>query len=272
MDSIVLRGRTFIKASKIAKELGYTSDYIGQLCRGGKIEAELVGRTWFVDEASIRDHKETRYRSSAKATKKTLQRLVIDSPKQEKSVGYKSLSVRYESDEADLLPRPAKERLVDKTDTEGINIVSHDKVEAVRIKDLTAEPKTGKLKIVTATEEPEVVSQENTIPTQSVKLATTEVKVEAPMPVAELQPEKMALDDGEVMPISSVVQHKKANKKRVVVTSVVLSTIVSTGLAFLILTLTSNFVYESGNFDTFYRINPDAFLSNNILKNIDISF
>ena len=36
---------------------GYTQDYIGQLCRGEKIDARRIGRTWYVCEKSILEHK-----------------------------------------------------------------------------------------------------------------------------------------------------------------------------------------------------------------------
>ena len=35
---------------------GYSSDYIGQLCRSKKIDGVLVGKTWFVTETSLKDH------------------------------------------------------------------------------------------------------------------------------------------------------------------------------------------------------------------------
>ena len=36
---------------------GYTQDYIGQLCRGEKIDARRIGRTWYVCEKSILEHR-----------------------------------------------------------------------------------------------------------------------------------------------------------------------------------------------------------------------
>ena len=45
MQSVVLNGKKFIKASEAAKAAGYTADYVGQLCRNEKIDAQLVGRS-----------------------------------------------------------------------------------------------------------------------------------------------------------------------------------------------------------------------------------
>lgn len=61
MDTVVLDGIKYVKASVAAKDFRYTSDYLGQLCRGKKIDARLVGRTWFVNPESIREHKNNKH-------------------------------------------------------------------------------------------------------------------------------------------------------------------------------------------------------------------
>lgn len=58
-------GVEYVKASVAAKQFRYTSDYIGQLCRGKKIDARLVGRTWFVNLDSIKDHKRSRHKQKS---------------------------------------------------------------------------------------------------------------------------------------------------------------------------------------------------------------
>lgn len=79
MEVLELDGKTFMKATSVARELGYTSDYVGQLCRSGKVDAHLVGRSWYVDKNSIRDHKASRYRSSKKKTQEALKTSLKDS-------------------------------------------------------------------------------------------------------------------------------------------------------------------------------------------------
>lgn len=61
METIQDNGVTLVKATALAKKYRYTTDYIGQLCRSGKIEAKLIGRAWFVNEKSLNDHKTERY-------------------------------------------------------------------------------------------------------------------------------------------------------------------------------------------------------------------
>ncbi len=42
---------------------GYTSDYIGQLCRAKKIDAKVVGRGWYVSEKDLVEHKNSHHQS-----------------------------------------------------------------------------------------------------------------------------------------------------------------------------------------------------------------
>lgn len=61
METIVDNGKTFVKATTLAKKYHYTTDYIGQLCRKDKVDAQLIGRAWFVNEDSLINHKADRY-------------------------------------------------------------------------------------------------------------------------------------------------------------------------------------------------------------------
>lgn len=57
MDTLQHNGLTYVKASLLAKRHRYTTDYIGQLCRASKVDAQLVGRAWYVNEKSLLNHK-----------------------------------------------------------------------------------------------------------------------------------------------------------------------------------------------------------------------
>ncbi|MDP2704990.1 MAG: hypothetical protein Q8O71_01165, partial [bacterium] len=56
-DDLLIRGEKYISARRAAEITGYERDYIGQLCRLGKIDCTFVGRGWFVSEKSILKHK-----------------------------------------------------------------------------------------------------------------------------------------------------------------------------------------------------------------------
>ena len=129
MKSISIDNEKYVKATDIARELGYTADYVGQLCRAGKVDAQLVGRSWYVSEDSLKGHKKTRYRSTKQANKKTIATsleakdmdakesfsVAVHVGPENKSLGYgnqqfysrtpKVPEHEYFSDESDLIPR-----------------------------------------------------------------------------------------------------------------------------------------------------------------------
>lgn len=61
MRTRIFSGVEYMKATEIARMHHYAPDYIGQLCRTGKIEARLAGRTWYATEASFKAYQSGRY-------------------------------------------------------------------------------------------------------------------------------------------------------------------------------------------------------------------
>ncbi|MFZ3043670.1 MAG: helix-turn-helix domain-containing protein [Minisyncoccia bacterium] len=57
MDEILIEEKRYVSSKQAAKITGYAKDYIGQLCREGRVPARLVGRSWYVLEAAIHDHR-----------------------------------------------------------------------------------------------------------------------------------------------------------------------------------------------------------------------
>ena len=118
MEEISVNGETYAKASSLARELGYTSDYVGQLCRGKQIQAKLIGRTWYVNEASLRSHKESRYRSTARKSRNEVKKAVNQLNSAESGPNYLkrlNLGSFYETDEAPLYPSLHKNSQTEKT-------------------------------------------------------------------------------------------------------------------------------------------------------------
>ena len=127
MEHISVGGEKYVKASSIARELGYTADYVGQLARSGKIEAQLVGRSWFVNERSIQEHKRDRYRSTAAKSREALKESLesfrpsrerVRAPEShfEKRAIYNSL--QYEADPYEVLPTIPERAGVESVSTE----------------------------------------------------------------------------------------------------------------------------------------------------------
>ncbi|MBI5004832.1 MAG: DUF5011 domain-containing protein, partial [Candidatus Lloydbacteria bacterium] len=56
-DEIILDGKKYISSRRAGEITRYTNDYIGQLCRAGKVDGKLIGRIRFVDEASLLSYK-----------------------------------------------------------------------------------------------------------------------------------------------------------------------------------------------------------------------
>ena len=57
MDSLEFDGQTYISTKRAAEITGYAKDYVGQLCREGRVTARFVGRSWYVSESSIKEHR-----------------------------------------------------------------------------------------------------------------------------------------------------------------------------------------------------------------------
>ncbi len=110
MEVLVLDGKNYVKASKAARDLGYATDYVGQLCRSGQVDAHLIGRTWYVNQEMLSTYKVEKKRTSrVKAreyAKKTIEehRLKVTEDKN----AYKNIDIRYESDSKELIPKTKK--------------------------------------------------------------------------------------------------------------------------------------------------------------------
>ncbi len=120
METLVLDGKRFVKAATAAKALGYTSDYVGQLCRSEKIEAHLVGRSWYVDQEALREHRIDKKRSSSVKAREQVQKAVKEGQEaviqhiKVLNVDNKAFEkrVKYEEDTEDLIPMTKKLEVV----------------------------------------------------------------------------------------------------------------------------------------------------------------
>lgn len=57
MEELIIDDKKYVSTKRAAKETGYAKDYVGQLCREGRVPARLVGRSWYVLESAIQDHR-----------------------------------------------------------------------------------------------------------------------------------------------------------------------------------------------------------------------
>lgn len=119
METLVLDGKEFVKASRAAKDLGYTADYVGQLCRSGKVQARLVGRTWYVQKDELAQHKVEKKRMSRVKAREQAKK-TIDARRKQKAdsnTGSRHVAIRYEEDESELIPQTRKVSVTQTEDT-----------------------------------------------------------------------------------------------------------------------------------------------------------
>ena len=148
MEVITFDGKEYVKASVLATRFRYTADYLGQLCRGKKVDARLVGRAWYINVDSLNTHKDTRYKPLPKDESTTTipvrktapgphyaTRIDVEPILKKKTVsiyqakpgGLTEVKVKYESDEHALIPRVYKEAIskqihVDPADAEMVHV------------------------------------------------------------------------------------------------------------------------------------------------------
>lgn len=112
MNELDINGKKYVKASVLAKNLGYTSDYVGQLCRAGKVEAAQVGRSWFVAADSLTSHRKERVRSnhvkSTEAIAAYKKHSVVATPSTETTRARHISIHHYETDDTELMPHTKK--------------------------------------------------------------------------------------------------------------------------------------------------------------------
>lgn len=205
MDRISSNGETYVKANAIARELGYTADYVGQLCRAGKVDAQLVGRSWYVNERSIREHKQNRYRSTATKSKEEIRRAV-------QTVGSASKPVQqfaYESDDTDLLPRTRERSGVTPMVTASeVPVASEDtRVEEETFipirKEVAPEPE---LEIKNEEYEPEeIIEEQYEVPLRRVEPIIPRVEEDARPPIHQPRP----LDPAVARPATLTIPAKR---------------------------------------------------------------
>lgn len=163
MDKLVLDGKTYVLASKAAADAGYTRDYVGQLARGGKVDAHLVGRSWYVNIDQLGEHRiETKRNARVKAREQVRREVLkvqeeVDPAPQRKH--YLERSIRYEGDQNELIPAVKRVEVVSERPKIASKSNESRKSDKGSGKNYTIENKgekilmSGKVDIVDATDE-----------------------------------------------------------------------------------------------------------------------
>lgn len=116
MEVLVLDGKSYVKASKAARDLGYATDYVGQLCRTGQVSAHLIGRTWYVNKEELSTHKVEKKRMSRVKAREQAHALIASNRLKITKIAEtervrntsRNIAISYESDKAPLIPETRK--------------------------------------------------------------------------------------------------------------------------------------------------------------------
>lgn len=101
MDELTIDGKTYVSSKRAAKITGYAKDYVGQLCREGRVAARLVGRNWYILEDSIREHRFGNGSENSEAAAETAENEAVS--------GVEQTLARYQAEIPTPLP-PVEER------------------------------------------------------------------------------------------------------------------------------------------------------------------
>ena len=201
MDIVTINGVDYQRISSLTKRFRYTADYIGQLCRSNKVDAQLVGRSWYVNPISLQNHKNNRFQKTPTDEKTFNHKVEINKSRMNvepvvtknaaRTVRYSDKnffnhihwkSVKYSSDENELLPE-IKSRIkpvnikVDLADATTVNI--HYKSEATTLipESLPTVSLSGKLKVNSLNKVFEEDKDEETIPKKTSKTVTNKPRI-----------------------------------------------------------------------------------------------
>lgn len=206
METLVLDGKEYVKASKAAKDLGYTSDHVGQLCRSGKVSAHLVGRTWYVRKDELSDHKiEKKRNSRTKAREQAKKTIELHRNKETSKSRSDEITIKYESDLAELIPETRKLQI----SSEPVDIKYQDfNEEEVSNERFIVENKgekitlSGDLKVIDATDGP-VDTETTFLRPKIVKTPKTSRKAVKKVPNIDVETEEEPSDTSTSIAVSS---------------------------------------------------------------------
>ena len=198
MQKISFGNKQYVKASEAAKKFRYTQDYVGQLCRAKKVDARLVGRTWYVELDSVTEYRKTKHKTQKKTKAavtnkkptRTIKRKKVapviraktiraTSPDRQKSD--RGVHVSYGSDDQVSIPIVSKKTTPEKTVTVVESVAESSSVKkTVRLKQ---RPK--KIKIARSrTKQTKFKSDKIPEISLSGKLKVSEISVEEDRPPA----------------------------------------------------------------------------------------
>ena len=144
MDELIFSGNKYISSKRAGKLTGYTTDYIGQMCRGDKMDCRLVGRNWYVNEEVITAQKKSFKKEQLKEDKRAIE--------------YKKLDLEpmyYTDDSRDNNPE------IEKTITKDIEEDDESALEVERVEEEVEKPKEDLIPVLSMVESQAIDLRDN---------------------------------------------------------------------------------------------------------------
>jgi len=146
---IVVEGVHYISSKRAAEILGYTQDYVGQLCRSGRMEARQIGRGWYIPEHIVFGEN-----TSSEVQNAPTVEIATDSAPEE--LPYQSepertiLPSTYLSDERPLIPAPKrlKQPILHQILQEEVETIQHIPIHVTKISPQTLSASNSTLRTV----------------------------------------------------------------------------------------------------------------------------
>jgi len=226
MDELIFAGNKYISSKRAGKLMGYTTDYIGQMCRGGKMACKLVGRNWYINDEAVKGQKKSFKKEQLKEADRAIEYKKIDLEPM-----YYSNDDR--SNNINLNKKPIVVEEKEKDSEEAVQINSRDDVQ-----EITHSTSSGQEK-----EEEDIVSVLHMIESPVVDLR--EVKQEA-----IINPTKQIVKRKELLPQKSPIRLPISKVLATILVLLVLLFVAST----LTLQQTIRYASSGNTLDTEYQL------------------
>jgi len=252
MDEILIEERKFVSSKRAAKMTGYAKDYIGQLCREGRVPARLIGRSWYVLEAAIQDH-----RFGVEEPERALK--TARAPMKSTEIQSTWESPRYEASSEELLPAVNRFKEVESpmADTEDASQRIQDSWKAWFDRfDHTVDDTSKPIASIVSEEYPEESEESGKESKPEIDRAEEEIDVQVPIhtvsrPLYRPPPKEFLPRNEDVSSQSERIMRSRENNKWVI------RTIRISGTALAILSITVA-IAGSGYFDAYILSNSQA--------------
>ena len=210
MDEIIIDQKKYVSSKRAAELTGYAKDYVGQLCREGRVPARLVGRSWYVLESAIQDHRFGTGRDSSPEVKEEPQK-----KHEEASVLPPTWeSPHYEAVHEDSLPQINRLRV---TSTQTIEAISgeSDQDAVARMRESWKQwfaTTPNDTVSETVEEQPEEVAptkEENALPPEPEEITVPEVEQPVSVAIHAIHHPELARDAVRDLPAEQVVDDRR---------------------------------------------------------------